>query len=328
MNNQDLHILVLGNVSAGKSTLLNALIGKTLLPSANQATTAKIFRLQSNENNKHRATILTHGETSNMPPPSAVDIANMNKTSPEQMISLICQLQSVQHHGKTIFIYDTPGPNTAIYSNHRTMVCDFIEQQHITHILCLLDATNPATDDEKTLIDDIVSPAIDRTSANCVFLLNKTDELDEKRDGSIKNTISSTSDWLQACGIPSPIILPIMAKLALLLRMQIHGHSLTRNETRELKYAGELLTARKGLLLEAAQIADEHKELVRRKPIHLAQPVLNRLYSFSPMQPVIGGLFHLFASQMQQLVLETGIRTLELLIEQSITKSPEYRPAN
>lgn len=39
------HIFVAATMSAGKSSLINALIGKELLNSANEATTAKIMRI-------------------------------------------------------------------------------------------------------------------------------------------------------------------------------------------------------------------------------------------------------------------------------------------
>ena len=40
-----LHILILGCMSSGKSTVLNALLGRGAFPAGNRATTAQIFRI-------------------------------------------------------------------------------------------------------------------------------------------------------------------------------------------------------------------------------------------------------------------------------------------
>ncbi|MCL1889916.1 MAG: dynamin family protein, partial [Desulfovibrionaceae bacterium] len=46
MDTNAIHILLLGTMNAGKSTLINALLGSELMPAAHEATTKKIFCLQ------------------------------------------------------------------------------------------------------------------------------------------------------------------------------------------------------------------------------------------------------------------------------------------
>lgn len=50
--NSDFEIVVVAPMSSGKSTLINAILGKDLLPAVNQATTAVVTRIRDNDNAK------------------------------------------------------------------------------------------------------------------------------------------------------------------------------------------------------------------------------------------------------------------------------------
>jgi ribosome biogenesis GTPase A len=294
-----LHILLLGNVSSGKSTVVNALLGIDKIPAANRATTLKIFIFHSYDYIQQGVIRRSFDITTKKNYLSGKEISELNNSCIHDIITLQCNFSSIRHFGGDIFLYDTPGPNTSLCRNHRDILLNIVQANFFSHIACVLDATQQKTNEEKELLEIYVTKAqLENNQAKCIFLLNKIDKLDfdESRDGGLKEYVAATREWLQENGFLSPIIIPISAKAALLVRSQILGYLLTKTEIIDANFFTSWLIALKGQVLESAHLPEHSKHEIEKKSY----------------------ISHL---QLHKLMAETGIRTLEMLFEQDLVDS-------
>jgi len=314
-NTAALHILLLGTMSSGKSTLVNALLGSDMMPTANAATTTKIFRLHSRENIQRGKLweIASYREL------SREDINKYNKSPGDETITLLCNFPYMCHHKADIFLYDTPGPNTAIYSEHKNTLMDCIQKLNFSHIICIINAKETETDGEEQCLDNFVAVAQSKNKdARTIFVLNKVDELDEARDGPLQEFVASTAEWLQKKGFSSPVVVPVMAKAAFLLRANSNQSKLSKDEYRAIRNFELLLNDRKEELMAASNICLEWREEIVRWSGYSRTPVF-RHYRFSELaEATVGRLLNMLQGRHSRLVRETGIRTLELLLEREI----------
>jgi len=311
-----LHILLMGNMSAGKSTLVNALLGRGLLPSANAATTAKIFRLVS-RGDIPAGKLYAAADGREV---SKEDIRKYNGDGRDQSVELVGCFSSMAHFGRDICLYDTPGPNTALHKGHGAILREFIAGQSFSHILCVLDATVHQTDDEKSLLADYIAAAQSKNrGAKVVFLMNKVDALDEEREDPLPEVMASAGEWLKKHGFSEPILLPVMAKAAYILRAGANRADLSKDERRELPDITKRLNARQGELFAAA-----HMPAAARKEISQGlEPGFN--YARPHIMLLLGIPFKVVSGTWARLVQETGLRTLELLLEYDLRRKIELQ---
>ena len=320
MPTKNLHVLILGNMSAGKSTLVNALLGNALMPTANEATTAKVFCLHSNEAFSDKNITVESEDYSLSGVASREAIQALNQQHSCNFITCKCKFPVLQHYGKSVYVYDTPGPNTATQLEHATIVKKIVEASVFTHIVCLLDATKLRTEEESSLLKHFAHRALQQhADIPCIFVVNKVDEIDESRETPIAETIASTREFLAQEGFAFPTVLPMMAKAAQIFRCQLRNKALTQKERRQAVFFKQLLEDRKGVLFHAASLAESHKEAIGKIMTCYAKTpsVLT-----SPYYPFWGPLLEQIAAflqtETQRLISETGIRTLEILLEREI----------
>lgn len=117
VKNSIAEIGVIATMSSGKSTLINAMIGKEILPSRNEACTATIFKL---ENDKLLSEYLYRTETKNNEPLTeweSIDIKELEKLNNNQNertnIRIKGNFPGIDDNEMKIVFVDTPGPNSA-----------------------------------------------------------------------------------------------------------------------------------------------------------------------------------------------------------------------
>lgn len=99
-SNEIIPICVLGNYSAGKSTFINALIGREILPSAERPTTAKIFKIAQEKEEK--ATVrFTYKEEKI----SVVLKEDTHSIEPSEENELVKSIESAMNRSSDISIY-------------------------------------------------------------------------------------------------------------------------------------------------------------------------------------------------------------------------------
>lgn len=168
-------IVIAGEFNAGKSALINALLGEKVLAEGATPTTSRV-------------TLVRWGER---PAEQVVDEGFAIYSHPLPLL-------------KELNIVDTPGTN-AIIRQHERLTAEFIPRSDL--VLFVTSADHPLTESERQFLEGILA-----WGKKIVFVLNKVDifesdsALQEVRDFVLKHTAALLGD--------PPQLVPVSAKLA------------------------------------------------------------------------------------------------------------------
>lgn len=225
-----LHILILGCMSSGKSTLLNALLGRGVFPAGNRATTAQVFRIVHDpwcEENVCR----NPSESDEWHPLSSELLASYNGRMKENVPADIRLRFPHLEKKRTIVFYDTPGPNTSKYSEHRDETYFALEKLPLTHIFLVLDMVQLHTRDEEALLRDMGRVMQERGGIPLLVILNKADVIDVEKEPVAEILAEVKESVLQHVPEGTPVdVIPVMAKGAEVWRRMIDRDPLTTFE--------------------------------------------------------------------------------------------------
>ncbi|MGL4865371.1 MAG: dynamin family protein [Cetobacterium sp.] len=251
---KDYRFAILSTMSSGKSTLINALLGKDILPSENQACTGKIFEISNLKIRKETIQALKNEEIVFNKIDSKV-LKELNNNSEVDMIKVKSRFYAID---KEIVLYDTPGINNYMNKNHEKVTYDFLERNEIKNIIYILNATQIGVNDDKKFLLDLKEFYKDK-KVNIIFLLNKIDTIDlENEDKEI--IIKNTKEYLKNIGYKNIIIIPTSAQIAKILRKGINNDLETRREKMEFKNHVDLY-------LEKNNLLNSQKIIINRKLI-------------------------------------------------------------
>ena len=249
-----LHILVLGCMSSGKSTVLNALLGRGVFPAGNRATTAQVFRIVHDpwsEENVCR----NPSESEEWFPLTSERLASYNGSMKENVPADIRLRFPFLNKKRTIVFYDTPGPNTSKYSDHRAETYFALEKLPLTNIFLVLDMVQLHTKDEEALLRDVGRVMQERGSVPLLVILNKADVIDVEKE-SVQEIMADVRDTVMKHlpeGTPVDVI-PVMAKGAEVWRRMVDRDPLTTFEVEFGQYIDWRLCE---AMLEAAILPEE-----------------------------------------------------------------------
>ena len=238
-------VAVISTMSSGKSTLLNALLGRELMPSKNAACTATIARikdvdgaygfnakcLDENEN-------IVVEEVKNV---SADTMSSFNENESVSYIDVEGDIPFVESHDIQLVLLDTPGPNTRDHK-HREKIYSLINESD-SLVLYVLNATQLGSIDDNLLLS-YVSKAMEKSGKQAkdrfMFVVNKLDDYDLENGDSIKKAYNDIVSYLKSHEIVDPNIYFISAKAALITRLIKNNYPVTKKQNREFEAAKEL----------------------------------------------------------------------------------------
>lgn len=237
-------ILILATMSAGKSTLINALLGEYLLPVANQATTAKVFRIEDYNSNAfevHNSSGVSKEKWVEVTPSK---LKELNDSSHLEEINLRGNISGIKSKEVRLVIYDTPGPNNSQNNKHAKATNQFIKDGKYGLVLYVLNATQIGVNDDFYLLNELqkLHSRHDRKHKKIIFLLNKIDVLDCERGELLSEVVQELNTYLERHGFLQPIILPVSAYAALLAKRALRNEKLTTSEKHNLSFLNEQLS--------------------------------------------------------------------------------------
>ncbi|NCD09344.1 MAG: hypothetical protein EOL98_07950 [Negativicutes bacterium] len=217
-------IIVTANMSAGKSTLINALVGKIISCMKTEACTAAIHYIydkpvEDGISSKIDGVYLINADENNL--------LNYNASNETKKILVATHFSTFISKSKYRFcLIDSPGVNSSINREHATLARKALVEEKYDHLIYVFNANQLGTYDELQHLKYI---ATNIPKEKVIFVLNKIDDF-YKKDDSIDESIKSLKNDLTSIGYNNPTINPISAYFALLVKMKLIGKELSEDE--------------------------------------------------------------------------------------------------
>ena len=309
--NRDFDVYVVATMSSGKSTLINSLMGCGMLPALNEATTATIAKIIDNDQmqqghftakclNKQGDVIESYDNLVFDDKESAEDslkvLAAWNEHKDTFQINITGNIIGIRERDNVrLVLSDTPGPNNSQDADHALATMQHIKDSDRNPlILYVLNAQQLGINDDQTLllqIAEVMKQAGKQNRDRFIFVLNKADVFDPEKGEDIAGVVERAKEYLQNNGIENPMVYPVSARLALLLRQSILNRDLlTRSERNQLGALEELFAE------------EESMDMVKHMP-------LNRSVQTALMQ-----------QKLTTALYRSGIPAIEAMIDDYINK--------
>lgn len=239
-------VTVLATMSAGKSTVINAMVGKELLPSKNEACTATIARVINEDSIQefmvrrlgNEGEVIDDWQTVTEKEQLAL-VSQWNENELTSVIELKGNIPAIYvRDGIQMVLVDTPGPNNSNDASHRAATVRAINNSQPSMVLYVLNATQLSVKDDRdllTLIKGAMSKGGREAHERFIFVANKIDTFDSERE-TVGSVIKNVKKYLETNGIVNPIVIPVSAELTKLIRIKrYYGEdALTRKQKRSL----------------------------------------------------------------------------------------------
>ncbi|MGP1579939.1 MAG: dynamin family protein [Wolinella sp.] len=279
---KDEEIGIVATMSSGKSTLLNAILHQDLLPARNEATTAIVAKIY-NDNSKKEFRVSASDRDGNaiyddiVATPEILEKLNGNKDVAN--LRLFGNIPNIKGYGLRVVLSDTPGPNNSVDESHKIHTYNLIGEAYKPMILYIFNATQLEVNDDKALLEDIakeIKSSGIQSKDRFIFVVNKIDGLDPKKEESAKKAIEKLEEYLKGFNIHEPRIFPTSAQLSRVIRLEKSGENklteddedflkikvrrFVENKERHLHELAPLSKEGKGKLDELIKKAEKAKE--------------------------------------------------------------------
>lgn len=236
----EFEVSVIATMSSGKSTLINSLLGRELMPSKNEACTATIAKIKDcDDMTNFNAYYMDKegkrlGEYEDL---SLDDMVEMNEDERTAYINIEGNIPNIDSSGVQLVLVDTPGPNNSRTEEHKNHTYRVIKEKSKPLILYVLNATQLQTNDDQELlstVSDAMRVGGKQSKDRFLFAVNKIDQFDPDKE-SVAGALDNVREYLKKFDIENPNIFPTSAEMAKVIRMYQNGHTLTKGQNRTLR---------------------------------------------------------------------------------------------
>lgn len=228
-NAQEFPVNVIATMSSGKSTLINALLRKKLMPAKNEACTAVITEILDNGDDCYSAEVY-NGNNKLIRRIPKLDYDAMgelnnagNLTDASERVSRISikgDIPFLESNSMSLMLVDTPGPNNAQNQEHKNTTYRTVNNDSNNLILYVLNGTQLGTTDDANLLRYVaeqMKKGGKQMRDRFLFVINKMDQFNPEGE-DIGGAIESAKQSLAKYGIEDPQLFPCSAFVALNIR--------------------------------------------------------------------------------------------------------------
>ena len=212
--------LFVANMSAGKSTLINALIGKKINRSMSQACTAKLHYIFSKAFEDGYIYEYDYLLDLNADYESLMT-DNPQNTSNKITVGTAFEL-AVPSETRACFV-DTPGANFSMDATHKEICHRAVSKEKYDTLVYVFSAGTTGINDEFEYLNFIKEKGCKR--CRCIFLLNKLDEYNSSED-SVDDSLQKLHTDLQKIGFENYQLYPVSAYAGYLAKRVISGEKM------------------------------------------------------------------------------------------------------
>lgn len=220
-SSSDFEVNVIATMSAGKSTLINSLLGKRIMPAKKEACTATITEIKDNDID-HFEAIAYDKEGSELERHMDATYEIMDRLNSDTSVSKIRvsgNIPFVTSDDVSLILVDTPGPNNSRDPEHKATTYRMLSESSKTLVLYLM-CPPVGSDDDAVLLGNVAKSMRvggKQSRDRFIFVVNKLDDT-KKGEDSVDETIEKVRLYLADHEIENPCIFPISALTALDIR--------------------------------------------------------------------------------------------------------------
>lgn len=212
--------LFVANMSAGKSTLINALIGKKINRSMSQACTAKLHHIFSKAFEDGYVYEYDYLLDLNADYESLMTDNPQNKSN---KITVGTAFELVAPSGTRACFVDTPGANFSMDATHSEICHRAVSKEKYDTLVYVFSAGTTGINDEFEYLNFIKEKG--RKKCRYIFLLNKLDEYNSNED-SVDDSLQKLHTDLQKLGFENYQLYPVSAYAGYLAKRVISGEKM------------------------------------------------------------------------------------------------------
>lgn len=270
--NSEFEIAVVATMSSGKSTLINAILGKDIIPAKNEACTAKISKIK-NINGKKEFSVVAYDKNNKVLESHDVVtseiLKDLNENEQVGLIYIEGDIPSINADSMNLVLIDTPGPNNSQDPSHREKTMEIIKNDtYKPLVLYILNATQLGINDDNyllTMIRDEMNSKDKQSKDRFIFVLNKIDDFDPETE-SIEGVINNARAYLEENGIKEPNIYPASSIVAKNIRKYLNRQELTKKEKGKILLDVELFNESENFhLLKYTPLSDDTKKALQEE---------------------------------------------------------------
>ena len=215
-------VAVVATMSAGKSTLLNAMIGQRLLPARNEACTATVCRVEDIDSYvAFQGRVKVNGNWNAWQTPigyAEVQTWNDSRVDEIELRGNLPWIDNTSDDYRVVLI-DTPGPNNSTNLDHARITENILNSCDFAALIFVINAETPGTADEWSFLNKI-NEAIEmkRGRVQIIFALNKIDKVDPEKNETIVGILRNRLKQISSIGFLKPIMVPVFGDLAIRIR--------------------------------------------------------------------------------------------------------------
>lgn len=218
----DFEVNVVATMSAGKSTLINALLQQKLMPAKQEACTATITEIKDNDADNFMARVFNKDGTliQTLAELTYPVMEKLNSNPDVSRIHAEGNIPFVSADDVSLVLVDTPGPNNSRDPEHKAATYRMLSESSKTVVLYIMNATQLAVNDDFNLLSyvaDSMRVGGKQSRDRFIFVVNKLDDF-KKGEDSVESAITKVRDYLKDNGIENPNIYPASALTALDIR--------------------------------------------------------------------------------------------------------------
>lgn len=230
--------LIVASMSSGKSTLINALLGKKLLRTSNFACTSRELQVVINNRLKGTRIYLEQENGTDIVLRNIDDkkdksfINNAMEHVCKRMLIETCSTNTIVS-SKPIILIDTPGENYSQNNEHEVVTRNALEVFDDGTIIYVLNATQIGTEDDFRILSEVKSYMTGK-NVKVLFVLNKIDELDTEKEKVNEFINEVVVSFIEKVNIKDYMVFPCASEAALLFKCAMNEEVLSETESDKL----------------------------------------------------------------------------------------------
>ena len=310
-----LSVSIMAIMKNGKSTLLNAILGKELLPNATQRCTAKISYIEhcKGMDGFEAKSVNVDGVSSEYLPCENIMLQEWNANNVIRNVRIRGALPGVEVGDFHLQFVDTPGPDSAVHREDQVTIERFLNDNSLPMICYIIDRVNESEEGYLKRLRTHMNRFGKQSEDRFIFVVSRMDQIDVPKDVSkeenpIRTKIEDIKADLRRLGIFNPRIFPVSAKIALKAR---EYHNILDEEERE-DIRDDIKKFRRGMrridstLLDYTSVSLSIKNQIAREIEQIKKKIEEDLDSE--------------ADNLRLAELLSGIPALEMAVEEYVTK--------